>query len=281
MQLPFKHRRRMSFNRPTSQNDRSAAETPRLWAEGQQPPFNFLAYARVSLLLSRRAARPVFLGTADLFRVGAERVAENTLGPRFARVGRLGRALPSRDRVAKGLQAGAAFMTASADWAAAPPSVEPPPDNGPDQPDSPPMLLISRHSRQITFQSSEPVAAPAEPPKPAQVAEEQDFDAPTLAAIRAMIDEMRDPTPVAAPVVPKRPTLVALPPPSGRALLTHGVPLTPPEPQPASLSERVAARSYLAAAGLLGGGISLLILPIGLVRAALIHMNGEDLRTWS
>jgi len=271
----------MSINRPTARSDRPAVRqgAPRLWSEGsQQPRFALGAFVRVSFLLSRRTARQMLLGTARLLLDGAERMAENTLGPQFARAWRLGRALPARDDVARGLTAMAGFMTVCADVAEAPPPVAMP-EPMPAPVPAPVPLLISPRPRRIALP---PTDAKSEQPKPHPTpavlrAADPDFDAPTLAAIRAMIDEMREPPAVA----PRRPAPVAVQPASGRALLTHGVPLSPPEPQVPTLTQTLAARSFGLAAGLMAGGVTLLVLPVGLIRATLAHLNGDDLRTWS
>lgn len=257
----------MSFNRPSAPAERSAARrnTPQIWSEGrQQPRFDLRAFARVSVLLSRQKARPVLLATIRLCAGAAERMAENTLGPRFARASRIGRALPAREGVARRLTAIGAFLTAAADLAVPPPPSPP----AEPEPQAPP-LLIARRPRSAEL----PPPAPDAPP-PLRPAEATDFDAPTLAAIRALIADTHD-------VEPARPTPAPLLPLSGRVLLTRGVPLAPPEPRPPTLAERLAAQAYRVAAGLMAGAVTLVLLPVGLVGAGLIHLRGEDLRDWT
>ena len=272
----------MSFNRPPVRKSRSDVRdaAPRLWAEGrQQPRFDLRGYSRVSLLLSRRMARPVLLGTARFFSEGAERMAENTLGPRFARVSRVGRALPSRGAVARGLESAARFMTVAADIAVPPtPAAEP---AAPAEPERP--LLISSRPRLARARAAAPLLPPVEtPPEPVAVTDiDSGLDQRTMSAIRALIDETRDLRP-AKPVVPRRPApALALPPPSGRELLTLAVPLMPPEPRRPTALESLRVRGVHLAATVVAGGVTMMALPVGLVRAVLTHLHGNDLRTWS
>ncbi len=284
--------------RSSTNSPAKGRNAPRLWVEGQQQPrFDLRGYSRVSLLLSRRMARPLLLGTAQLLHGGAERMADNTLGPRFARASRVGRAMPSRDTLAQGLDAMASFMTVAADLAVPPPEMPafPEPLETPQ--------LTNRRARRTSAQETsgetpvvdahEPVmqvmpptdAAPAEPVPARDPATPDDtgpdLDAPTLAAIRALIEETRDvrPTRPAAPHRRKAP-----PPPepvSGRVLLTHGVPLAPPEPPLPTFAQILSARALRLAAGLVAGAFTLLTLPVGLVQAVVTHLQGNDLRTWS
>lgn len=272
----------MSFNRPPVRKNhpdlREAA--PRLRTRRRrQPRFDLCGYSRVSLLLSRRMARPVLLGTARIFTDGAERMAENTLGPRFARVSRVGRALPSREAVAQGLESAARFMTVAADIAVPPtPAAEP---AAPAEPERP--LLISGRPRLARTRAAAPLLPPVETrPEPVAVANiDTGLEQQTISTIRALVDETRDLHP-AKPVVPRRPApALALPPPSGRELLTLAVPLTPPEPRRVTAFESLRAKGVHLAATMLAGGVTMLALPVGLVRAILKHLHGNDLRTWS
>ncbi len=266
----------MSFNRPTARPDRSADRNrPSLWVEGsQQPRLDLRAFGRVSLILSRQTARPVLLWVSDLTSGGAQRMAANALGPRLARLGRVGRALPPRERVAAGLQGVARLLTSAADVAVPPPPVAAPAH--PDLPDPVPLNLARRPRRAAPrLDQPDPGPAPA-PPPPDRPAGTEDFDAPTLAAIRAMIDEMRE----ATPVVPHRPTAAPAEPPTGRVLLTHAIPLTPPEPRAPGIGERAAARAMYLMAVLLAWSVTLMASPVGAVKAVLIHLQGDDLRTW-
>ncbi len=279
----------MSFNRPSAPTKASGdtRDAPRIWSEGRQkPPFDLRAFVRVGVRLSRQLARPALLATTRILANAAEGVAENTLGPRLARASPLGRALPPRDGVARGLTATGALMTAAADLAV-PPVPTPPAD---PEPVPPPLLIVRRprqaELRQAPLRQAEPAPAPMAPhpaaPRPAETA---DFDAPTLAAIRALIDEMRQPDPVVptplAPVSAPPPAPAALPAPSGRLLLTHAVPLTPPEPSPLTLTATLRSLCYRMTAGLLAGAVTLGLLPVGLVKAGRIHLDGDDLRNWS
>lgn len=273
----------MSFNRPSAPTDRPSAkrDAPQIWAEGrQQPRFDLRGFARVGLLLSRQMARPVLLVTTRFCSDAAESMAENTIGPRLARASTLGRALPRRESVARGFTATGALLALAADLA-----VPPPPAPAAEPQAAAPPLLIARRPRQAerlaelrpTERQADPVPPPPTPPatRPAGLA---DFDAPTLAAIRALIDDMRVPE----PVTPQRPAPPPPPqPPSGRVLLTQGVPLTPPEPKPPTLVERLAGQARRCAAGLIAGTVTLVVLPVGLVKAVLLHLNGNDLRDWS
>jgi hypothetical protein len=227
-------------------------------------------------------AQPLLLSTARIFIGGAERVAENTLGPRFARESRLGRALPTRKAVAHGLTAVAVLMTAAANLAVPPPpTVELPARPEPNRP-----VLVVRRPRQAELRLAGPEPVQTHSPKveltlALRPSDNPDLDATTVAAIRALIDEMRNEHPTGPPATPQRPKAMALSPPSGRVLLTHEVPLTPAEPRPLTLGERLSARSFRLAAGLVAGTVTVLTLPVGLVRAVLTHLHGNDLRTWS
>lgn len=159
-------------------------------------------------------------------------------------------------------------------------AVPPPPAVPLTYPDllEPAPQTMARRPRRAAPRLDEPaVAEPAPaPPPPDRPAGTEDFDAPTLAAIRAMIDEMREATPVA----PQRPSAAPAEPPTGRVLLTHGVPLTPPEPRAPGLGERAAAQALHLTAVALAWGVTLVSWPVGAVKAVLIHLDGEDLRTW-
>lgn len=267
----------MSFNRPTARPERSAdRDRPSLWVEGsQQPRLDLRAFGRVSLILSRQTARPVLAWLSALTDGGAQRMAANGLGPRLVGLGRLGRALPPRDRVAAGLQGLARLLMSAADVAVPPPPAVP--LTYPDLLEPAPQTMARRPRRAAPRLDEPAVAEPAPaPPPPDRPAGTEDFDAPTLAAIRAMIDEMREATPVA----PQRPSAAPAEPPTGRVLLTHGVPLTPPEPRAPGLGERAAAQALHLTAVALAWGVTLVSWPVGAVKAVLIHLDGEDLRTW-
>lgn len=284
----------MSFNRPSARKDRSAdrQDTPRVWSEGRQKPrFDLRGFARVSLILSRQMARPLLTESARIFGGGAGWMGENTLGPRLARASLLGRALPARARVARGLDAAAGFLMTAADIAVPPPLGALPPELPEFDP-----AQITRRPRQADRRLAElaakpPQADPAPAPVTAPPVDKADrtdtaigtaeLDEPTVAAIRAMIKETRNITPtrpkpsarraVAVPVVPD--------PPTGRVLLTRGIPLNPPEPHPPTMAERVSTRTVFVAAGVVAGAVTLLTLPVGMVRAGLKHLIGHDLRT--
>ncbi len=267
----------MFLNRPSAKQRKTSARAgaPSLWVEGsQRPRFDIRAFVRVSLLLSRAAARPVLLNGSSLLVHAAEQMVENTLGPRLSRASRLGRALPSREGVAQAIVATAVLIAKAADLAASPPAAEPEPTPAPVRPP----LLVNRRS----YPSALPMP-PAEPDTPglkATVATSRDvdydFDAPTLAAIRALIDDMRDPPKVA----PKRRVPAALPPPSGLVLLSHAVPLSPPERLPRTIPETLADHAFNLASAMLAAVVTLCVMPVGLVKAALAHLNGQDLRSW-
>ncbi|MGL6212218.1 MAG: hypothetical protein ACRC14_20520 [Paracoccaceae bacterium] len=260
----------MSFNRPPATRDEAAKRVrPELWIEGSQKPrFNLPAFGRVSIALSRRVAKPVLNWTSARTTDSATWMSRNTIGPRLGRMGRVGRALPSRDRLAQGLNGTAALLSAAADVAVPPPVVE-----VPAYPDLLRALEISenpinRRPRRAAPRLPDPEPEPAAAHRPAAP---DDFDAPTLAAVRQLIDEMRS-----LPPVQQRTET-----PSGRELLAGAVPLAPPEPRDPSPAEHAAAQVFALAAMALGWGVTLLSLPVGAIKAMLIHLNGEDLRTWS
>jgi len=273
----------MSYNRPLRPADRPAKPSgrPDLWAEGSQKPrFDLLAFARVSLILSRRTARPVLLAVSQFAAGRGGWMADNRLGPRLAAsLGQVGRAFPSRDRLAAGLTGIASLAAAAADVAVPPPPViEKPayPDLMRGAESLPvPMIRRPRRSELLPPPAAAPDPKPAPPPTPAP-ATADDFDGPTLAAIRAMIDEMRTPPAVVAAAAPP-----PAPPPTGRALLTHAVPLTPPEPRDPTLGEALAGHAFSFGAACVGWGTCALVLPVAMVKATLLHLDGEDLRLWS
>lgn len=273
----------MSFNRPPPlPRDRDAQNgRPKLWVEGsQQPRLDPKAFARVSLTLSRRAARPVLIWLAALVGNAARRMAQNQFGPWLAQKGRLGRALPPRTGIASGLVGVAGLLSAAADVAVPPPPVE----VAPAFPDLlRPALPRPRRATPRLPDPEPPALQPAPQPAAAPAAvPEAEFDSETLTAIRAMIAELRDP-PVVTPRFPGRPTTppAPQPPPTGGALLQGYVPLEPPEPRPPSQGERLLAASFRAGAWAVGWGTTLLTLPVGTTRALLVHLNGENLREWS
>ena len=280
----------MSYNRPAGPKKRPATgpDAPRLWSEGgQRPSFDLRGFVRVSVLLSRRMARPLLRGSAQMLGDASGRMTENTLGPRLARACRLGRALPQREAVAQRLGALAGFVTLAAEIAVpSPVAVAKPAEpllRGLD-----PMQMARRPRRSDTLvadSTADAATIPIPTPAPTPTLRPTDatgLDAATVAAIRAMIDDMRDVQPARPPIAPPRAAPAAVPPPAtGRVLLTHGVPLTPPEPREPTVVERLSRRATRLAAVLLAGSVILLTLPVGIVRAALTHLRGEDLRTWS
>jgi len=285
----------MSFNRPPSlPRDPSASQPrPTLWVEGsQRPRFDVVAFARVSLVLSRRSARPALDWLAGKMSDAAESVGDNTLGPRLARTGRIGRALPSRGAVAQGLSTMARLLSAAADVALPPVALAavavvpqpaaPLPLPMPARRAIPRIADQSGEARPPTPQPQRPVQSRPRPEATVPSAAAPDFDSKTLTAIRALIDEMHQTTPVAPhrAAVPARPTVVALPL-TGRALLTGHVPLQPPEPEVPTLSRRLRSAAHTLLVAAIGWGATLLASPVGAVKAALIHLNGSDLRTWS
>lgn len=270
----------MSFNRPPTRSASSDASRrpPRIWADGSQNPrFDVAGFARVGLLLSRQAARTVLLTVGWLVSSTAMAMAENTLGPRLAGATRFGRILPARTRVANGLTSVAILMTAAADVAAPPPPIEAP--VAPQDPARAP-TLVSRAERRAAFAPAAAISEPAQ--VPVSVAVENatpEFDAPTLAAIRAMIEEMR----IATEPVPaqNRAEPVLLPPPSGLAVLMQAIPLSPPEPRRLTFAETLLAQAYDGIAGLVAATVTLLMLPVGMAKAGFAHLRGDDLRDWS
>lgn len=253
-----------------SQGSRPVPARPELWVEGhQRPRFDLKAFARVSVALSRETVGPALSVMAGMFRHAAGQMAQNRIGPRLATTGRLGRALPRKERLAGGLT-GIACLTNAAAEIAVPPEPLPVPPAYPDllRPPSVPRRTVARlpdtalppPPALVAVSVHEPAAAPP-------------VDSPTLAAIRAMIAEMRDPD----PVVPRH--ISTLPQPRS-TLLTHEIPLSPPEPADPTPAQWLRAQTFHFAAALLGWGATILAVPIGATRAALAYFDGQDLRDW-
>ncbi len=260
-----------------SQAARTAQAQPELWVEGSQKPrFDIKAFALVSLALSREAAGPALIWSAGMTKAGAARIARNRIGPRLGAMGRLGRALPTREGVATGFVGLAGLMVAAADVA-----VPPPPAPEPEQPDlfrfAPPIHIPRRAQPRL----QDPVPRPLvvlETPEPLVVSpSDADTDAPTLAAIRAMIADLRQTDPVAARRIDANAAEPVVPP-TRSSLLISAVPLTPQEPRPPTLLDRAKTHLFHAGAVVLGWTVTVLALPVGTTRAAVAHLNGQDLR---
>jgi len=263
-----------------SQAARPSRALPELWVEGSQKPrFDLRAFGSVSLALARAAASPALIWSAGMTEAGAARIARNRIGPRLAAMGRVGRALPAREGVSSGFVALAALLSAAADIA-----VPPPPAPEPEQPD--------------LFRSALPVHIPRRPqprlPDPvpsdpvvmeirddlAAKSPDPDTDAPTLAAIRAMIADLRQTDPASPRRIDAR-AAEPVPPQTRSSLLISTVPLTPQEPRPLTLLDRAKTQLFHASAVVLGWTVTVLALPVGATRAAIAHLNGENLRDWA
>ena len=276
----------MSYNRPPVLRPERASRNarPQLWVEGsQRPRFALPAFAWVSVALSRRTALPALIWLAGLGSAAAQTMATNRLGPRLAQAGSLGRALPSRKALATGLSGLAALLSAAADVAVPPPPAATPPAF--------PDILRPSHPRRAVARLPDPLPAPQLPPRRAPLrlaapdavaVPETEFDDRTVHAIRALIHA----TPEMPLTVPARivstDDLPALRLPLTKGdLLIHAVPLHPPEPAPQTVAGMVRSKAFDLGVLAAAWGMTLLVLPIGATRAMILHLNGEDLRTWS
>ena len=240
---------------PSRKPPRSPSK-PGLWAEGgQKPKFDFRAFARASLHLTREGIAPVLAGSARATAAFGVTVASGRYRVPEDRWGRTGRFLPSYGRVA-GWVGGAAGVLEKAGATALPapasptptPSVAPPsttvaPGPTPVRPLRPRSKRSGGEAPPVT-QAEIAISAPADIPPPAP-----DDDDP-LQAIRAVLAPT---APAAEPIPPV-------------------VSATPDEPALLSLGlTRVTGTA-------LGWGLTALALPYGAVRATLAHLNGADLR---
>lgn len=236
---------------------------PSIWAEGSQnPPFELRAFALATVIYTRESLSGLLDRCSASAAGAAVAMAEGRWRVPSDRLGRSGRYLPSVETVAQAIHGGgevlsraARRVTPGAEMEAAQSIFTARPDPARMPAPMPPASVAEN-----------PADNPAEPEgaalwsapavTPPQAGDPADSD---LAAIRALIE-----APPAAPR-PLRPA----------ARVTTAD--TAPAPRPAATGWR---REWLAdtlATGL-GYGLLVVSVPIGAVRAALAHLNGEDLR---
>lgn len=266
---------------------------PAIWAEGrQQPRFDLPSFLRVAGDRARGAAAAsldrLAGGTARL----GQRVGSGALRVPEARLGRLGRALPSHQAVARQVIGLARLVAEAGRRAAGSGPVEPLAFRGweaalaqpvvtrvPGRPQppapAPPAVTVPDAAPEATATAAVapmPEAAPV-PAKP----QAPEADAATLAAIRSAIRtaavEPRRPRspgphqPVAEPPAPAAGHLEAAMPRGGEALPD----LAPGEPPPPGLLFRAGATALAAVAVAIAW-------PWGALRAGALHAQGTDLR---
>lgn len=139
---------------------------PKIWVEGrQQPPFDPRAWARVSLLLTRRALAPVLSRAATATDAFGQRVRSGALRPNLAWLGRAARFVPSH------LTVGSLIIGTAALIATARETVDPTPVAAPAYPN---LIRPDFAPRTALPRLGDPVE-------------------PTLARVRALFDAAPDP----------------------------------------------------------------------------------------
>lgn len=242
---------------------------PSIWAEGSQnPPFELRTFALATVIFTRESLS----GLLDRCSASAAGVAVAVADGRWRvpsdRLGRSGRYLPSVESIAQAIHGGgevlsraARRVTPGAEMVAAQSIFTARPDPARMPAPMPPESVVDSVAESVANDPAEPEGAAlwSAAAKP-QAGDPADTD---LAAIRALIG---DPSPSPSP--------------SPRPLRPVARPATAdptPAPRPAATGWR---REWLAdtlATGL-GYGLLVVSVPVGAVRAALAHLNGEDLR---
>ncbi len=244
-------------SRPPGPSGTDPQARPKIWVEGrQQPKFDIRAWARVSLSLSRRNLGPRMDAAAARIQRFGQSVLDGNHRPDLNWIGRAQKAVPSHQSVGAAVT-GAARLLAEAREIVLPADI-------PEEPIAYPNLIRADFAprRPGPVRISRPrLAALATPPS-------VKGDEPALRAIRALINEGA----------------------AGQTLRASS-PKTAgpgPEPQP-PVAPGLAQRLRRAALGLIwrGAVVSLawfltgLCLPYGCVKAALVHLDGGDLRDWT
>lgn len=223
---------------------------PPIWAEGRQaPPFNAAAFTRVALVLARRSLAPVLMRAAgglaasgDQWHSGARRVD-------CSRLGRAAALIPSHRAT------GAALLWSAELARTASALVLPPPDE--PEPLAYPDLMAPKTPRPRPQRPVRP--ARAQPRDPVQTAAP---DAPMLASIR---DMLADSAAAGSNVIHLHPRVDSPPPPAP-------APVAEPPARP-RLSHRLL--SPVLGYALIG----LFAIPAAF-RALMLHLDGNDLRSW-
>ncbi len=229
---------------------------PKIWAEGnQRPPFNFRAFGRASLHLSREGVAPLHAWAARFTRQAAVKVKNGAGRIPEEKLGRAARFVPSHLRVAGWIKNGAAILSHAS--ATADPDVK----RG-----NALVIEIEPH----LWDLATPVPAPSEamPPAP-QTAEPAPVvlaepmlvaaDDDPLAAIRG---DLPDDAPQGQPQKHRR-----------RASAAPSAPSAPPSPP-----GEVATGAIQVLGFMLGWLSCFAALPYGLAKAGWLHIKGVDLR---
>ncbi len=251
---------------------------PKIWAEGHQhPPFQPRAFARASVIFARDSLSGLLdrcAGSADGFgqtvATGRWRVPEN-------RLGRTGRYLPSVATTAATIHGTAEVLRRTA-RVVLPLAVIAPMTSIFDE--RPPVEKV-RPVHPARLAPAQKTAAPPNMPKTqAPLPPGEDTD---LAAIRAMMQAMPEPAPEPAPEPEPEPEPAPARAPTSPA---RGQTPQPEAAKPSAAAQHAAGetdgwrREWLkngAATGL-GYGLLAMAMPVGITRALIAHLAGEDLR---
>ncbi|MEZ5798388.1 MAG: hypothetical protein R3D63_13460 [Paracoccaceae bacterium] len=213
---------------------------PAIWAEGSQhPPFQPRACALASVSYAREILAGVLARCGQSADGFGQRVATGAWRVPQHRLGRSGRLLPSVERTGATIQGAAEVLRQASDVAL--PGDRPAPAVSIFTPAPPAAAKV------VPLTSAAPARRPVAP------------DDPELAAIRAMIGEGT---------------------PAPRAL-AQAEPAATPEQAPAAQDATRGWRGEVLVSGLarvLGYGLLVVLVPAGMVRAVIAHLNGEDLR---
>lgn len=247
---------------------------PKIWAEGdQRPPFNFGAFGRASLFLSREGVAPLHAWAARTTRRVAVNVKNGAGRIPEEKLGRAARFVPSHLRVAAWIKNTAAILSHAS--AVADPDVK----RG-----NALVIEIEPHLWPVGE-----VTATAAPPAPQVVADTTPERAPDMAALDPTPSDtppvvLAEPMPEADPLAAIRDELAEdartaggkpgrVQKPKRRAYVAPSGPAVPPGPP-----GEVATGAIQVLGFMLGWLSSFVALPYGLARAGWLHFKGVDLR---
>jgi len=230
---------------------------PKIWAEGHQnPPFQPRAFARASVIFARDSLSGLLGRCADSADGFGQTVATGRWQVPAHRLGRTGRYLPSVATTSAGIMGTARLLRRTARVV------------GPE-----PTIAAASIFDAPVMRDPIPAPQPAAMPTRIQRAPVPPFRTPQtsgddadLAAIRAMMDEPSSSPPAPAPLQTRLPQPAP-------------APMATPEAQN-PVAEPNWRHEWLAngAATGLGYGLLAMAMPVGLTRALIAHMAGEDLR---
>lgn len=244
------------MSRPSNKNNR-----PKIWAEGSQnPPFQPRAFAGASVIFARDSLSGLLGRCAESADGFSQTVATGRWHVPAHRLGRTGRYLPSVATTAAGIMGTAGLLRRTArvilpEPAAAAPSIF---DAVVALDPSPPQ------SPAPTKSTSMPTRVQRAPAPAARALQSTSAD-PDLAAIRAMMDASAPPPAPTPPPAHLRPAPAHAP-----ALARPAELVTGPNWRQEWLANAVANG--------LGYGLLAMAMPVGLTRALIAHLAGEDLR---